>query len=132
MTRLDGHGPIPGHGWAFRIHTLHTSETDAPYLTGAWHLGGTQSSEPGCALWIALAARAGGEVDLVLFADHELIPDAFTPVARYTGLAPGTWISVAAPAIAVHPYVTCEHQPAAREHRHRAARAILAYLIAHH
>ncbi|WP_034270825.1 hypothetical protein [Actinospica robiniae] len=129
MTRLDGACPIPGLGWAFRIHTLHTSETDAPYLTGTWHHGGTQSTGPGCALWLALAARAGGEVDLALFADHEQISDTFAPVARYTGLAPGTWLRTAAPAIAAHPYVALEHTGTERANRHRAARAILAYLI---
>ena len=132
MNRLDAATAIPGPGWAFRIHTLHTSDTGAPYLTGTWHHGGQQPADPGCALWLALAARAGGEVDLALFADHEQIPGTFTPVARYTGLAPGTWIRVAALAITAHPYVACEHQAAAREHRHRAARAILAFLITHH
>ncbi len=131
MSSLDGTCPIPEPGWAFRIEALHTSETAAPYLTGTWHRGGARSSEPACALWLVLAAHAGGEVDLALFADHEQIPDTFVPVARYTGLAPGAWMRIAAPAIAAHPYVTCEHTPGAREPRRRAARAILAYLIAH-
>ncbi|WP_034261813.1 hypothetical protein [Actinospica robiniae] len=129
MTRLGGHDPIPSPGWSFAIRTLHTSDTGAPYLAGTWHHGGAQSAEPGCALWLALAERAGGEVDLVLFADHEQIPDTFALVTRYTSLAPGTWLRIAVPAIAAHPYVTCEHTPA-RVKRHRAARAILAYLIA--
>ena len=132
MNRLEGHSPIPALGWAFRIRTLHTSDAEPPYLTGTWHYGGTQSTEPGCALWLALAARDGGGVDLVLFADHEQIPDTFAPLARYAALAPGSWLRTAAPAIAAHPYVTCEHTPAVREHGQRAARAILAYLITHH
>jgi hypothetical protein len=132
VNRLDAATAVPGPGWAFRIHTLHTSDTQAPYLTGTWHYGGAPSSEPGCALWLVLAGRAGGEVDLALLADHEQIPDTFTPLTRYTGLAPGTWLRTAAPAIAAHPYVTCEHTPALCDQRHRGARAILAYLITHH
>lgn len=132
MSSLNGNCPIPEAGWAFRIEALRTSETAAPYLTGTWHHRGAQSSEPGCALWLVLAARAGGEVELGLFADHEQIPETFTPVARYTALAPGTWLHIAAPAIAAHPYVTCEHTPGRHEPRHRAARAILAYLITRH
>jgi hypothetical protein len=132
VNRLDTATPVPEPGWAFRIHTLHTSETEPPYLTGTWHHGGQQPADPGCALWLVLAARAGGEVDLAVFADHEQIPDAFTPIARYSCLAPGTWISAAAPVIAAHPYITCEHTGAPEPRRHRAARAILAYLIAHH
>jgi hypothetical protein len=100
VNRLDTATPVPEPGWAFRIHTLHTSETEPPYLTGTWHHGGQQPADPGCALWLVLAARAGGEVDLAVFADHEQI--------------------------------TCEHTGAPEPRRHRAARAILAYLIAHH
>lgn len=131
MNRLDATSPIPEPGWAFRIHTLHTSDTEPPYLTGTWHHGGQQPADPGCALWLLLATHAGG-TDLALYADHEQIPDTFTPIARYTSLAPGTWISLAAPVIAAHPYVTCEHTSAPHRQQHRAARAILAYLIAHH
>lgn len=132
MNRLDATSPIPEPGWAFRIHTLHTSDTEPPYLTGTWHHGGQQPADRGCALWLMLAAHAAGEVDLALYADHEQIPDTFTPIARYTSLAPGTWTSLAAPVLAAHPYVTCEHTTAPEWPRHRAARAILAYLIAHH
>jgi hypothetical protein len=78
-----------------------------------------------------LAARAGG-IDLAVFADHEQIPDTFTPIARYTDLAPDTWTSLAAPVIAAHPYATVEHTTAPGRQHHRAARAILAYLITHH
>ena len=130
MNRLDATSPIPELGWAFRIHTLHTSETEPPYLTGTWHHGGHQPEDPGCALWLMLAAHAGGEVDLALYADHEQIPDTFTPIARYTSLPPAAWTSIAAPAIANHPYVTCVHTSASERPRQRAARAILAYLIA--
>jgi hypothetical protein len=130
VNRLDAASPIPEPGWAFRIHTLHTSQTEPPYLTGTWHYGGHQPADCGCALWLMLAAHAGGGIDLAVFADHEQIPDTFTPLARYTSLAPDTWTSIAAPVIAAHPYVTCEHTRAPRQH-HRAARAILAYLIAH-
>jgi hypothetical protein len=131
VNRLDATSPIPGPGWAFRIHALHTSDTGPPYLTGTWHQGGAQVLEPGCALSLMLAARAGGEVDLAVFADHEQIPDIFTPIARYTHLPPGMWMSTVVPVIAAHPYVTWEHDPGAHGNRHRAARAILAYLITH-
>ncbi|MBR7830624.1 hypothetical protein KDK95_30260 [Actinospica sp. MGRD01-02] len=132
MTALDAASAIPEPGWAFRIHTLHTSDTCPPHLTGTWHHGGQQPEDPGCALWLILADRAGG-IDLALFADHEQIPGAVTPIALHTGLPPDTWLEVAAPVIAAHPYVTCEHTSALKRRRRsdRAARAILAYLIAH-
>lgn len=132
MNRLDAASPIPEPGWAFRIHTLHTSDTAAPYLTGTWHHGGAQPADPTCALWLVLAPLAGGEVEIAVLADHEQIPGTFAPIARYTSLQSGTWTQILAPVIAAHPYVTCEHTPAPAQPRHRAARAILAYLITHH
>jgi len=132
VNRLDAASAIPEPGWAFRIHTLHTSDTEPPYLTGTWHHGGRQPEDPGCALWLILAARAVG-IDLAVFADHEQIPGTVTPIAHYTNLPPGTWTQVAAPVIAAHPYVTCEHTSTPELRRSdRAARAILAYLITHH
>jgi hypothetical protein len=131
VIRLDAASAIPEPGWAFRIHTLHTSDTEPPYLTGTWYHGGQQPADCACALWLILAVSIAGEVEIAVFADHEQIPDALIPIARYTGLAPGTWMRTATPAIAAHPYVTHEHT-AAHEPHHRAARAILAYHISHH
>lgn len=131
MNRLDAASPIPEAGWAFRIHTLHTSETAPAYLTGTWHRDGQQPSESSCALWLMLGLRAG-RIDLALYADHEQIPGAFTPIASFTSLPPDGWISLATPVIAAHPYVGCEHTSALERPRHRVARAILAYLITDH
>ena len=132
VTRLDDSSRIPPPGWAFRITTLRTSATRAPWLTGTWHQGGTQSADPTCALWLVLAEERAGLLHAALFADHEQIPGAYRHLAHHHGLAPGTWTSVLAPALASHPFTTHIHHPAPRTGRARAARALLAYLITHH
>ncbi len=132
MTRLDAASPIPEPGWAFRIRALHTSDTARPYLTGTWHRRGDQGADPSCALWLMLAEHRAGLLDVALFADHEQIPGAFTPLVRYTHLALGTWTSAIAPLLAAHPWASHVHHPKPHTGRERAARAILAYLITRH
>jgi len=129
MTRLDATTRVPEPGWAFRITELHTSDTETPWMTGTWHRRGRQPADPRCALWILLAEQAGGEIDAALLADHSRTPGAVTPLGIYSGLEPGTWTSVLAPAIAAHPWSTHTHHPKPRTARDRTARAILAYLI---
>jgi hypothetical protein len=125
VTRLDTASRIPEPGWAFRISTLHTSDTATPYLTGTWHRGGQQPADPACALWLLLG-EATGQVSVGLLADHEHHPGTLVPLARFDGLDPGAWASAIAPHIAAHPYTTHLHH---RQPRDRAARAILAYLM---
>lgn len=131
MTRLDDASRIPPPGWAFRITVLHTSQARGPGLTGTWHRARTESPDPACARWLILAEPSAGLLDAALFADHEQIPGAYRPLARYTGLAPGAWSSALAPIIAAHPWTTHIHHPTPRAGREHAARAILAYLITH-
>jgi hypothetical protein len=128
MTRMDAHCRIPEPGWAFRITALHTSDTETPWLTGTWHKAGSQPADPACALWLLLAEHAGG-VDVALMADHEHTFGAFTSIAHHTGLGPGIWTSVLAPAIAAHPFATVVHHPKPHRAKDRAACALLAYLI---
>lgn len=129
MTRLDGASRIPEQGWAFRISALHTSDTQTPWLTGAWYRNGAQPADPACALWLVLAEQAGGLVTVGLLADHEHNPGAFRPLVRHTGLERYAWISAIAPVLAAHPWACQTHHPKPRTGRERAARAILAYLI---
>lgn len=129
MIRLDAASRLPESGWAFRITALHTCDTRPPYLTGTWHRDARQPAEPACALWLLLAEQPDNRVSVAVLADHEHTPGAFTPLARHTALAPGTWTSVIAPLLAAHPFSSHIHHPRPRTGRDRAARAILAYLI---
>jgi hypothetical protein len=129
MSRLHAASRIPQPGWAFRISTLHTSDTAPPWLTGTWHRAGEQSADPACALWLILAQQPAGLLEVALLADHEQIPGAYRQLARHRGLHPGAWTGVLAPQIAAHPFATVIHHPQPRRAKERAARALLAYLI---
>lgn len=131
MTRLHAASRIPQPGWVFRITALHTSDTQAPWLTGTWHQGGRHPADPACALWLLLAEHANHTVEVAVLADHEHTPGAVTPLTRHTDLPPGTWTSMIAPLIAAHPWTAHVHHPKPRTGRERAARAILAHLITH-
>ena len=128
ISTLQAGDMPPAPGATFRIRTLHTSATTAPYLTGWWLTPGQDPPDTRCALHLRLTP-AGQCVAVACEADDPSVPGGRTLVAHWPALPAWAVTHALAPVIAAHPYTGHEHRTRARQGENRLLRAALALIL---